>query len=154
MATKQCKQCKEIKPLTKEYFHSHPNTADKFFNQCKICYNKGRNVYNGTSAHRQSQQRTFNKLGGGIYEITNLITGDSYIGSTKHLQRRKYNHWTSCSKNTSHTSDILHNDFVTYSPDAFEFFILERFNGTKEERELKEKQYIKKFQPTYNIKNK
>ena len=83
----------------------------------------------------------------GIYKITNTITGDFYIGSSKDVKRRWAVHkckskWKKCPNNP------MYQDMQNYGIEKFEFEIL----AEVEEDSLKEmeQQFIEKLQPTYN----
>ena len=82
-----------------------------------------------------------------VYKITNTITGDFYIGSSKNVKSRWANHkckskWNECPNNQ------MYLDMQKYGVDKFEFEILAKV----EEDKLKEteQQFIEKLQPTYN----
>ena len=83
----------------------------------------------------------------GIYKITNTITGDFYIGSSKDIKRRWIEHkcpskWNRCPNNP------MYIDMQNYGVDKFVFEILE----VVEIASLKEaeQQFIEKLQPAYN----
>ena len=83
----------------------------------------------------------------GIYKITNTITGDFYIGSSKDVKQRWAVHrcqskWNECPSNP------MYIDMRKYGVDKFEFQILE----VVEPEELKEmeQQFIETLKPTYN----
>lgn len=83
----------------------------------------------------------------GIYKITNTITGDFYIGSSKDVKHRWSAHkcpsvWKRCSNNP------MYLDMQKYGLDIFSFEILEEV----EIASLKEKEqwFIKTLKPTYN----
>ena len=83
----------------------------------------------------------------GIYRITNTITGDFYIGSSKNVKHRWADHknpsrWNYCPNNQ------LYQDMQKYGVDKFAFEILEEV----EEGSLKEveQQFIETLKPTYN----
>ena len=83
----------------------------------------------------------------GIYKITNTITGDFYIGSSKNVKQRWKVHkipstWKKCPNNQ------MYLDFQKYGIDKFVFEILEE----AEEEKLKEteQQFIEILKPTYN----
>ena len=83
----------------------------------------------------------------GIYKITNTITGDFYIGSSKNVKRRWASHkckssWNNCPNNP------MYLDFQKYGVDKFEFQILAEIeiDYLKE----MEQQFIETLQPTYN----
>ena len=86
----------------------------------------------------------------GIYKITNTVTGDFYIGSSKDIKSRLAVHkcpstWKNC------PNKQLYKDMNKYSIDKFEFQIL----AEAEPEQLKEieQQFIEKLQPTYNQMN-
>jgi predicted GIY-YIG superfamily endonuclease len=60
----------------------------------------------------------------GIYSILNLKNNKIYVGSSKSLQRRKYEHFYSLSKNT-HYNNHLQNAYNKYGKNSFIFNILE-----------------------------
>ena len=83
----------------------------------------------------------------GIYKITNTITGDFYIGSSKNIKSRWVAHkcpstWKKCPNNP------LYLDMQKYGVDKFEFQILEEveIDSLKE----KEQYFIETLQPIYN----
>ena len=86
----------------------------------------------------------------GIYKITNTITGDFYIGSSKDVKSR----WT-CHKCKStwkqHPNNPMYLDMQKYGTDKFAFEILEEVEVDK----LKEaeQQFIELSNPTYNNRN-
>ena len=86
----------------------------------------------------------------GIYKITNTVTGDSYIGSSKNIKHRWSSHkWPSALKKCPNNPMYL--DFQKYGTDYFDFQILEEV----EPEHLKEKEqwFIETFKPTYNNRN-
>ena len=83
----------------------------------------------------------------GIYKITNTITGDFYIGSSKDINRR----WADHKKPSSlkkHPNNPMYLDMRKYGVDKFVFEIL----AEVEENFLKEteQQFIERLNPTYN----
>lgn len=82
-----------------------------------------------------------------VYKITNTITGDFYIGSSKDVKSR----W-SCHKCKStwneHPDNPMYLDIQKYGLDKFDFQILEEV----EIEQLKEKEqyFIETLKPTYN----
>ena len=83
----------------------------------------------------------------GIYKITNTITGDFYIGSSKDVKQRWANHkkpstWNKCPNNP------MYIDMQEYGKDKFVFEVIEEV----EENSLKEKEqeFIETLKPTYN----
>ena len=83
----------------------------------------------------------------GIYKITNTVTGDFYIGSSKDVKRRWAAHkWPSVWKNCP--NNPMYQDFQKYGLDKFEFQVLVEV----EIASLKEieQQFIETLKPTYN----
>ena len=83
----------------------------------------------------------------GIYKITNTITGDFYIGSSKNIKKRWAQHkCPSIWKN--HPNIPMYQDMQKFGVNSFAFEILEEV----EENFLKEKeqQFIEQYKPTYN----
>lgn len=83
----------------------------------------------------------------GIYKITNTVTGDFYIGSSKDVKQR----WRSHKKPSSwkqQPNNQLYKDMQKYGTDKFDFQILEEVA----EAYLKEaeQQFIETLKPTYN----
>ena len=83
----------------------------------------------------------------GIYKITNTITGDFYIGSSKNVKQRWASHkwpsvWNKCPNNP------MYLDMKKYGIDKFDFQVIE----VVEESFLKEReqQFIETLKPTYN----
>ena len=82
-----------------------------------------------------------------VYKITNTITGDFYIGSSKDVKQRWANHkcqstWKKCPNNP------MYIDMQNYGVDKFVFEIL----AEAEEDSLKEteQRFIELLKPTYN----
>ena len=83
----------------------------------------------------------------GIYKITNTVTGDCYIGSSKDVKKRWNEHkcqskWNECPNNP------MYIDMQNYGVDKFVFEVLE----VVEPEELKdaEQKFIETLKPTYN----
>ena len=83
----------------------------------------------------------------GIYKITNTVTKDFYIGSSKDVKRR----WASHKCNSTwknQPNNPMYLDMQEYGVDKFDFQILE----VVEVKQLKEMEqhYIETLKPTYN----
>ena len=83
----------------------------------------------------------------GVYKITNTITGDFYIGSSKDVKRRWANH-KCLSKWNEHPNNPMYLDMQRYGVDKFEFDIL--CEVEPEHLKEKEQQFIEKMHPIYN----
>ena len=83
----------------------------------------------------------------GIYKITNTVTGDFYIGSSKNIKSRWTDH--KCpSRWNEHPNNQMYIDMRKYGVDKFEFQILAEVEIDK----LKEteQQFIEALKPIYN----
>jgi len=83
-----------------------------------------------------------------IYQIQNMLTKDSYIGSAINLKKRIKEHLRQLN-NGNHHSIILQRAVNKYGINNFEIIILEYVN--KEKLLEKEQFYINKLNPIYNI---
>lgn len=89
----------------------------------------------------------------GIYQITNKVNGNCYIGSSVDLQRRRRQHFNHLS-NGSHVNSYLQNAYEKYGSDSFEFEIIETIeidNQIKETLLEREQFWIDTIHPEYNI---
>ena len=83
----------------------------------------------------------------GVYKITNTITGDFYIGSSKDVKKRWAAHkWPSRWKRLPNNQ--LYRDMQKYGLDKFDFQILEEVEA--DSLKEKEQQFIEILKPTYN----
>ena len=85
-----------------------------------------------------------NKISG-VYKITNNITGDFYIGSSKDIKHRWANHnssstWKQC------PNSIMYQDMTKYGLSNFKFEIIEETENLKE----REQYWINILKPSYN----
>lgn len=81
----------------------------------------------------------------GVYKITNIITGEFYIGSSKDIklrwaQHRRLSVWKRCQNSR------LYKDMASYGLDNFTFEIIEKTNNLRE----REQYYIEQLKPSYN----
>ena len=83
----------------------------------------------------------------GIYKITNTVTGDFYIGSSKNVKKRWTNHKIPSTWN-QYPNNPMYLDMQNYGVDKFEFQIIAEVEADK----LKEaeQQFIEILKPTYN----
>ena len=86
----------------------------------------------------------------GVYKITNTVTGDFYIGSSKDVKRRWKEH--KCpSKWKRYSNRPMYIDMQRYGVDKFVFEILEEVES--EYLKETEQQFIETLKPTYNSNN-
>lgn len=86
----------------------------------------------------------------GVYKITNTVTGDFYIGSSKNVKER----WAAHKKPSTLKkcpNNPMYLDFQKYGVDSFEFQMI----AEVEIEHLKEteQKFIEKMHPTYNDRN-
>lgn len=85
----------------------------------------------------------------GIYKITNIITYDFYIGSTRtSFHKRKLQHFSKLRRN-KHDSPIFQNAWNKYGESNFEFQIVEICEESKVI--FREQFYIDSLNPRYNV---
>ena len=82
-----------------------------------------------------------------VYKITNTITNDFYIGSSKNVKSRWREHkckytWNRCPNNP------MYQDMKRYGTDKFAFEILAEVEA--DSLKEKEQEFIEKLKPTYN----
>ena len=82
-----------------------------------------------------------------VYKITNTITGDFYIGSSKNVKKRWTDH--KCpSKWNDNPNNPMYLDMQEYGVDNFDFQILAEVEA--EELKVTEQKFIELLKPTYN----
>ena len=82
-----------------------------------------------------------------VYKITNTITGDFYIGSSKNVKQRWTSHkcpstWNKCPNNQ------MYLDMQEYGKDKFVFEVVEEVEA--EHLKETEQKFIELLKPTYN----
>ena len=81
----------------------------------------------------------------GVYKITNNITGEFYIGSSKNIKKRWIYH-RSPSAHKRKQNSKLYKDMASYGLDNFTFEIIEETDNLKE----REQYWIEQLKPSYN----
>ena len=81
----------------------------------------------------------------GVYKITNNITGDFYIGSSKNIKNRWTQH-KSPSIWSHHPNSKLYKDMAQYGLNNFSIEIIEETDNLKE----REQYWIEQLKPIYN----
>lgn len=83
----------------------------------------------------------------GIYKITNLINGKSYIGQSINIKRRFWDHRCISHESNRHLKYAL----KKYGKDNFKYEVLEEC--LEDELDAKERHYIETLKPEYNVTN-
>ena len=83
----------------------------------------------------------------GVYKITNTITGDFYIGSSKNVKKRWASHKCQSAWNKQQNNP-MYLDMRKYGLDKFAFEILAEVEA--EELKEKEQEFIETLKPIYN----
>ena len=81
----------------------------------------------------------------GVYKITNIITGEFYIGSSKDIKQRWAYH-KRLSRWKRQPNSKLYKDMASYGKDKFIFKVLEETTDLKD----REQYWIEQLKPTYN----
>jgi len=84
----------------------------------------------------------------GIYCIINIKNGKQYIGSSKNIKTRLYNHFYTLKK-LKHSNILLQNSWNNNTEKDFNFYILEKCSENK--LIIREQFYIDELKPLYNI---
>ena len=82
-----------------------------------------------------------------VYKITNTITGDFYIGSSKNIKLRWMQH-KRLSVWNRHKNNPMYQDMKNYGIDKFELQILEEVEA--DSLKETEQRFIEMLKPTYN----
>jgi group I intron endonuclease len=86
----------------------------------------------------------------GIYVIENTQTGDLYVGSSSHLDKRRRNHFHELKHGTHHSS-YLQRAYNKYGHDTFLFRIIEEVPPIAEMLLQREQHWFDTLQPQYNL---
>ena len=86
----------------------------------------------------------------GIYKITNTVTGDFYIGSSKNVKHRWADHKCQSTWNRF-PNNQMYIDMQKYGKDKFVFEVIAEVEP--EELKVTEQKFIENLQPTYNSNN-
>ena len=86
----------------------------------------------------------------GVYKITNTITGDFYIGSSKNVKHRWTAHKIPSTWNNK-PNNPMYLDMQKYGVDKFEFEVIEEVEPCYLKE--KEQQVIEALNPSYNNRN-
>ena len=81
----------------------------------------------------------------GVYKITNIITGDFYIGSSQNIKHRWAQH-KCLSGQKRQPNSKLYKDMASYGLDNFTIEVIEKTDNLKE----REQYWIEQLKPSYN----
>jgi group I intron endonuclease len=84
----------------------------------------------------------------GVYKILCLANGKFYIGSSKDIQRRWYNHWDE-KERAKTKNQMMYDDMRKYGKENFRIYVI--YEG-KDYKHI-EKVVTYNLQPEYNIRN-
>ena len=82
-----------------------------------------------------------------VYKITNTVTNDFYIGSSKNIKHRWANHKCPSSLK-KHPNNPMYLDMRKYGTDKFVFEVIAEVEP--EELKVTEQKFIETLKPTYN----
>ena len=85
-----------------------------------------------------------------VYKITNTVTGDFYIGSSKNIKNRWADH-KKPSMWKKYPNNPMYQDMMKYGVDKFDFQVIEEVEPEKL-KEIEQK-FIEILKPTYNNRN-
>ena len=85
----------------------------------------------------------------GVYKILCLVNGKYYIGSSKNIQKRWYEHWQE-KERAKTKNQLMYDDMRKYGKENFRIYVI--YEG--EDYKHIEKVVTYNLQPEYNIRNK
>ena len=139
---KTCNKCGKTKSILK--FYKNSGTKDGRFGACGECRKAWQRDYQKRNndiivqTHRDYRK---DKLGAGIYTITNTATDKVYIGQTTMLKRRLSRHrWIL--KRLKHENDALQKDYRKYGEDVFVYEVAEELPPDTPKRTLRVKEAL------------
>ena len=165
ISAKTCNDCGFVKPLA--CYAKRTASKDGLAPRCKPCDIIRKRAWVANNTERKAaydkqwiknNSKRMKKLVNdlhysiepGVYMIKNIITGDCYIGTSKHPYLRAKQHLSYREETTKQfcSPDALIYDVQQYGKESFIFGILEHCDKTQLfERET---HYICIYQPTYN----
>jgi len=95
---------------------------------------------------QKSQILQENKNKSGIYRWTNLLNGNSYIGSSKNIRNRLYSYYSKSTLNKS--KSLIYKAILKYKHNKFSLEILEYCSP--ENRFTREQFYLDNYKHEYN----
>lgn len=175
MKTKQCPGCGETKST--DEFAKRSTSKDGLQRKCKACnkadnrkFRQSRPLYKkqwdaanpgaqsklvqewakrNPEVHKARIQKYYSKLGSGVYRVNNLITGESYIGSSGTLVQRMNQHFNANFKGASNKN--LQNSMREFGIKWFSFEIIE--HCTPDNILEREQYWVDLLNPEFNTSN-
>jgi predicted GIY-YIG superfamily endonuclease len=165
MSIKTCNSCKQDKPI--ECFNKDKSRPDGKCPRCKSCdleattkwkvnnlakkneYDK-QYYYKNKAKYDKMTEKNHHSIDPAIYMIKNVMNGKCYIGTSITPYRRVHQHLSYRKDLYSEypSSFELASDIEKYGKKAFVWGIIE--HTTKENKFIKEREYISIYQPEYN----
>jgi group I intron endonuclease len=88
-------------------------------------------------------------MNSGVYIITNMVTGDRYVGSSKNIRIRIQFHWSRL-RHGKHHNRFMQRSWNKYGGNVFQYCILELTECTREALINREQYYINTLKPEFN----
>ena len=140
---------KKVDKKTKDYVEK--NVSESKYEKWLEYYLANKDYYKNISLKNVCKDFNRKPKDVGIYRIVNLETNKSYIGLSRSLANRKYNHFAELRGNR-HPKKDLQSDYNKLGEDYFSFEVLENCNPAElEKKEIYYHElYLKKGIPTYS----
>jgi hypothetical protein len=164
MSTKTCNHCKIEKPLA--CFSKNKANKDGIHNRCRICDSEAgkkwkeknyakKYAYDKQFYHAQKEKYdamvvdNHFSIDPAVYMIKNMVNGKCYIGTSKAPYRRAKQHLSYHEEGVKLcTPEILADEVAFYGKKSFIWGVIEYVS--KEDKFIKEREYISIYQPEYN----
>jgi hypothetical protein len=172
---KQCHKCGETKSPTE--FAKRSASPDGLQRHCKVCNSEANKKFRNTrpsykkewdaanpgaqakivlawtkqkpEQYKRNLRKYHQKWGSGVYRVNNLVTGDSYIGSSRTIYTRMLQHFNPSFNGASNKN--LKQAMAQYGHQWFTFEIIEKC--ADEDLLVREQFWIDTLNPTYNLSN-
>lgn len=165
MSTKICNCCKVEKPTA--CFSKNKSSKDGIHNRCKPCdveaskkWRDKRNDYKKAYDKKlyYSRKEKYDamvldnhfSIEPAVYMIKNMVNGKCYIGTSKAPYRRVKQHLSYHEEGIKavNTTPMLADEVAFYGKKSFIWGVIEHVS--KEDKFIKEREYISIYQPEYN----
>jgi hypothetical protein len=165
MSTKTCNHCKTVKPIA--CFSKNRSNKDGTHNRCKPCdleagraWRDKRNDYKKAYDKKlyNSRKEKYDamvldnhfSISPAVYMIKNMVNGKCYIGTSKAPYRRAKQHLSYHEEGVKavNTTQMLADEVAFYGKKSFLWGVIEYVS--REDKFIKEREYISIYQPEYN----